>query len=760
MARQSKWKQFGDAFNAVYNAGTTLGSAIETGGIAFKDYEDEEGNKLTGLALDRARTDDYADVERKWGDPMEALRMRVGVETLGQGRLQTDYLGDTYDERVYQGGIGGTKELNANIDNTISRTGLNTANRDKINLDTEIRAGSKYSEILSNAETFDANSAKMSALGESYRNPAYLSSLTSGYKKDDAKNTADAIRFGSAEYASYLQNNDLADSSEAKERFVKSKINLSVIEDPEYQENFKADQLIKMKRTLRLTEIENIIAQDPKTLKIAKNQLDTDLNNAQVALANSKVLSDINTDPGVMKNQVKTGLLNSQTGLTTAETENLNAKELNLAAQRSLAVNAYISEWTKSADSNDATSMYRLIAGLETIDPVYAMQLKKDYGEHELWEIVNNSLLMKAKLSEAMATNGARGAREILDELNGEKFGVQIRETEGGGFEMVETQTQGYGPGQTITDVVRTIAKGDDETKFIQDLTAASDPASLLEYSKSIADMNYKEALTLFSKAQAKAAGVRKPITMDQWAASIIQDKNAPASDYSAALAYMLKDNPEAFALVMNQRNIETITDGVNSKIPPKVGGEVTVDMDAPKTENEALSAEAVVKNLTSNNLGVNDLKSYLNNNKNLLLKYGQSDVYLSEMNKLDAAKDFLDTPTGVPLTAEALEEHINALRVTAEPTLEELEAKSKKLTTGGLFPKSSYNKMKKAKEEAEAMLEAFTSDPAGVLSIVINSLEAGYNKPSTQKLRVTEKDRLEHAQKLRELISSLTQDR
>ena len=55
MARQSRWQQFGDAFNAVYNAGTTLGQAIDVGGIAFKDYEDEEGNKLTGLALDRAR---------------------------------------------------------------------------------------------------------------------------------------------------------------------------------------------------------------------------------------------------------------------------------------------------------------------------------------------------------------------------------------------------------------------------------------------------------------------------------------------------------------------------------------------------------------------------------------------------------------------------------------------------------------------------------------------------------------------------------
>ena len=33
MARVNRWKQFGDAFNAVYGTGTTIGAAIETGGI-------------------------------------------------------------------------------------------------------------------------------------------------------------------------------------------------------------------------------------------------------------------------------------------------------------------------------------------------------------------------------------------------------------------------------------------------------------------------------------------------------------------------------------------------------------------------------------------------------------------------------------------------------------------------------------------------------------------------------------------------------
>ena len=160
MARVNRWKQFGDAYNAVYNAGTSFGQAIEVGGIAFKDYEDEEGNKLTGLALDRARTDDYAAAEQKWGDPMEALRMRTGVETLGQSKLQTDYLTDTYDERVWQGGEGASQALRAN-------TGLTLANTGRINLDTEIREGSKTSEISANTAKFDMEAIQSEQQGTS-----------------------------------------------------------------------------------------------------------------------------------------------------------------------------------------------------------------------------------------------------------------------------------------------------------------------------------------------------------------------------------------------------------------------------------------------------------------------------------------------------------------------------------------------------------------------------------------------------------------
>ena len=82
----------GQAFNAVYDVGTSLGKSIESGKIAIKDYEDEEGKKLTGLALDRAKMDDYAAIEQKLrrpdGSPTDAhWRGDVGAKP-AQDRLR------------------------------------------------------------------------------------------------------------------------------------------------------------------------------------------------------------------------------------------------------------------------------------------------------------------------------------------------------------------------------------------------------------------------------------------------------------------------------------------------------------------------------------------------------------------------------------------------------------------------------------------------------------------------------------------------
>ena len=72
--------------------------------------------------------------------------MRTGVETLGQNRLKTDYDTDTYDERVFQGGIGASNKLRADTAYTNSAAGLNVANTGRVNLATDIRRGYENSE--------------------------------------------------------------------------------------------------------------------------------------------------------------------------------------------------------------------------------------------------------------------------------------------------------------------------------------------------------------------------------------------------------------------------------------------------------------------------------------------------------------------------------------------------------------------------------------------------------------------------------------
>ena len=104
MARQNRWKTFADAFDATYRVGNQLQKAVATGGIAFKDYEDEDGKKLKGLALDRARNTDYAAAETRFGDPSKGIKMRQDFETSQQNRLMTDLRDATQADRIRQEG--------------------------------------------------------------------------------------------------------------------------------------------------------------------------------------------------------------------------------------------------------------------------------------------------------------------------------------------------------------------------------------------------------------------------------------------------------------------------------------------------------------------------------------------------------------------------------------------------------------------------------------------------------------------------------
>ena len=643
MARVNRWKQFGDAFNAVYNAGTQLGAAIETGGIAMKDYEDEEGNKLTGLALDRAKMDDYAAIELKYGDPLKSLKMRTGVEQLGQNRIRTDNLQDDLTS------IRGLRDAQAEF------TGARTS---ALNLGTRIRQGSESEEIAANKAGFLMAQARDTGLATAMKDDAYTQSLISGYEADAAESAANAVRFESKEYKDWLSANDLRNTALAKEQYVASEINRSILENPEYQTNFIANELVKMQRTLKTNEIANMIAQDPATAEIAKNNLETTLNNSITAVENSEVLKRLAENPAVQE-------FKYQSGLSTAETAALDAENTLLAARKSLQMNKFIEEWGKTSDPRDPTSMLTLIEGIKAIDPERGMALERNYGEHELWEITNNSLLMKAEANQAMAQNGAEGVRTVLDKYNGDKLGVRLDKNKDGSFVLVETRN--VGPGKT--EIVRTIAQGKDEQSFMKDITAVLDPASLMEYSMNLVDMKYKEGLTMYNKAQAKAALAKKPLTMEQWAASVIQDKNASLFDNQLALAVSLKDNVEAYERLSGIMNVEeglSNSNISNDSVKPKLSNNVNID--GPETAEEQAAATSLLEILASPNATATDRENALaGNNRKLLAKYHPTALVMED-NKTDAAKEFVEAldKGDITLDKAGLEELINNLTTTA----------------------------------------------------------------------------------------------
>jgi len=730
MARVNKWKQFGDAFNAVYNAGTQLGAAIETGGIAMKDYEDEEGNKLTGLALDRAKMDDYAAVEQKYGDPLKALKMRTGVETLGQNRIRTDNLD------------ADLKSIRGLRDAQTEFTGAKTS---AMNLGTRIRQASETEEIGANKAAFTMETARDEGKTAAYNDPSYRAMLISGQEENAAESAANAVRFKSKEYTDYLKSKDMADNAENQERYVASNINRSIMETREYQTNYIASELAKMKRTYTMEMYKTKLAEDPATFEVMKNNLATSLNNSIIAVENSEVLKQLAQDPTVKANTLAAGL-------SASETAALDAENTLITARKSLQLNKFIEEWGKTSDPKDPTSMLTLIEGIKAIDPERGMALERNYGEHELWEITNNSLLMKAEANEAMATNGAEGVRAVLDKYNGDKLGVRLDKNKDGSFVLVETRN--VGPGQT--EIVRTIAQGEDEQSFMKDITAVLDPASLMEYSMNLADMKYKEALTMFSKAQAKAALAKKPLTMDQWATSVIQDKNATLFEKKLALAVTMKDgDPDTIKMFTDMLDVQSGLDGAQDlSVDPKVNN-TPVDQDAPKTEAEALAAKAVVDILTDTNSTATQRNKALKGvNRDLVAKYAP-DILLMEERKNEAINELIDQVVNgdLELTKDGLNELVTNFQ-------------SEETDDGaGLLSSNLAQKGKTAQVEKGNRIAAALSDPNSlnsILQIVLADLKSKADKGVSGIFSSSLKKRKirNQVEELQALITELSQGR
>ena len=589
MARQNKWAQFGQAFNAVYDAGTTLGQAIETGGIAFKDYEDEEGNALTGIALDRAKNSDYAAAEQKYGDPMEALRIKTGFETSEQNKIKTAFDTDTFDDRVARVGLD-----NASVG---ANTNLTDQTTEGLRLDNNIKQ-------LTSASTV--------------RNTNVTNNLDSRVKLDPSAKDA-GISKNKLETAT----NNLATS--------RASLMSSIINKSEYQSDFVAGELAKVGR-FRSHE-ENLLAleKDPKTLELMKQNVENNLQQAENAaltldaentLFNSKAYQDA----------VQAG------GLAQAEAIQLAAQGEIQQLKKTAAANAAITTWAKGATAENPASMPELIETLTALDPELGMKLQTQYGEHQLWGITNDSLQMRARVNQEISTNGARGAMKVLDELNGDKFGMKIIKREGGGTAMVETRA--VGPGGRETEVVRVIAEGTDEATFLTDLNAKMDPSSMLEYAMNLNDMRYKDGVTAFNLAQAKAAGVGKRLTADQWAAGVMQNGGTEAQ-LMAASAFIFKDNPDMAAdwvakMMINQ------TVPVDADVPPKL--ENTVTADGPPNEAEETQAQSVLQVVSSMTSSVADRKLAMSGNNKVLLQKYHPEVYQLELNKNDAAAKMIES--------------------------------------------------------------------------------------------------------------------
>ena len=707
MARQNRWATFGQAFNAVYDAGTTLGKSIESGKIALKKYEDEDGQKLTGLARDRAQMNDYAAVELKYGDPMEALRMRTGVETLGQNRLKTNYDTDTYDERVYQGGEGETARLNAGIANTKSATGLNVANTGLVNektrgmgLDNNFNRDTLNSRIVRGNAVNSRDAAQAIGQTAAYSDSSYSGGLISEQERAKALANADTTRFNSQEYGDSLTATDRQTGAEANLATSTASLQQLVIQDPIYQENYIAGELAKSGQIATIAQIEEQIAKDPKTLQLAEENLSNLLTTARTAGSDLQTQFNLSQDEGYQANVLKTGL-------SQAELNAVQGAEAVLLAQQSLAVNTFIKEWGKTGNPDDPTSMRNLVKGISQINPVMGQKLSQDYGEHELWEITNRSLRMRAEANDAMQNNGARGAKEVLDKFNGADFGISIEtDPDDGSMSMVETDKDG--------NVVRTIATGADEKAFMQDLNAVLDPASLMEYSMNLVDMDYKRALTEFNLASAKSAGVGTPMSATDMAYRTMVDPDASAADKRLAAAFLMRDSPELFGQVIGQIDFNGVLDAagggdgggdVPAKLPP------VVDPNTPVTPQEETRASVLMETL----LAATDSKR-----EEILT--GEGRALLSKV-----APEFLVMEDNKNTAVAAMLVEIQEGNLTLTP--EGLSEFTEKFLTGSQS-KRAGDRSGDGQSKMQSVSAAMQDDPLSVLNILVRNLTGQIQEP------------------------------
>lgn len=107
MARKSRWQQFTDNFNGVYDTFNKLGQNIEAKRIMGDDFTAEggAGAGLSGADLERARYKALGDVYTKYGNAEAGLNVRNQLATLEAANRDNQLNQDIYDELVKQRGV-------------------------------------------------------------------------------------------------------------------------------------------------------------------------------------------------------------------------------------------------------------------------------------------------------------------------------------------------------------------------------------------------------------------------------------------------------------------------------------------------------------------------------------------------------------------------------------------------------------------------------------------------------------------------------
>lgn len=130
MARKSRWASFADSFNGVYGSLTTAARSVQMGQAMRADYNDEEGNALTGDALDSARYKALADIETRYGRPAEGLALRSNQASLEATNFDNNLNVELRPELLRQRGTlqSGLMEAQTNNANASAANSYSSAN--------------------------------------------------------------------------------------------------------------------------------------------------------------------------------------------------------------------------------------------------------------------------------------------------------------------------------------------------------------------------------------------------------------------------------------------------------------------------------------------------------------------------------------------------------------------------------------------------------------------------------------------------------